>query len=102
MSKDNKSMAFPLGLLAGVVGGIIAGVLFAPKPGKETREELVQAAGEFYEKHSPQINKAKKQAMDSVDLLKCKLEQQIKSFADSIKSRKMRKAKEKESKSYKK
>lgn len=100
MSKDSKSLAFPLGLLAGVVGGIVAGVLFAPKPGKETREELVQAASEFYEKHSPQINNAKKQAMDSVELLKCKLEKQIKTFADSIKSRKMRKAKEKESSNF--
>jgi len=100
MSKDNKSLAFPLGLLAGVVGGIVAGVLFAPKSGKETREELVQAASEFYEKHSPEINNAKKQAMDSVELLKCKLERQIKTFADSIKSRKMRKAKEKENSSF--
>jgi len=93
MSKDNKSMAFPLGLLAGVVGGIVAGVLLAPKPGKETREELMQAASEFYEKHSPAINSAKKQAIDSVDLLKCKLERQIKLFADSIRAGKMRKAK---------
>ncbi|MBO7672375.1 YtxH domain-containing protein [bacterium] len=100
MSKDSKSMAFPLGLLAGVVGGIVAGVLFAPKPGKETREELVQAASEFYEKHSPEINNAKKQAMDSVELLKCKLEKQIKTFADTIKSRKMRKAKEKENSEF--
>lgn len=93
MSKDNKSMAFPLGLLAGVVGGIVAGVLFAPKSGKETREELSQAVSEFYEKHSPAINNAKKQAIDSVDLLKCKLERQIKAFTENIKSRKMRKAK---------
>ena len=100
MSKDNKSMAFPLGLLAGVVGGIVAGVLFAPKPGKETREELMQAASEFYEKHSPQINNAKKQALDTVDLLKCKLERQIKNFSDNIKSRKMRKAKIRENSDY--
>jgi len=38
--------------------------------------------------------------MDSVELLKCKLERQIKTFADSIKSRKMRKAKEKENSSF--
>lgn len=100
MSKDSKSMAFPLGLLAGVVGGIVAGVLFAPKSGKETREELAQAASEFYEKHSPQIVNAKKQAIESVDLLKCKLERQIKSFADSIKSRKMRKAKARENSDF--
>ena len=32
MSK-NKSFMFGMGLLAGVVSGIVAGVLFAPKPG---------------------------------------------------------------------
>ena len=30
MSK-NKSFAFGMGLLAGIVGGIVAGVLYAPK-----------------------------------------------------------------------
>ena len=33
MSEKN-STSFGLGLLAGVVGGIIAGVLYAPKPGE--------------------------------------------------------------------
>ncbi len=94
---ENKSLAFPMGLLAGVVGGIVAGILFAPKPGEETRKELAQAATEFYEKHSPEINEAKKQALQSVDLVKCKLERQLKNLSDMIKSRKLRKAKERES-----
>ena len=49
---NNKSFAFGMGLLAGVVGGIIAGVLFAPKPGEESRRELKEAACELYEKNS--------------------------------------------------
>lgn len=93
---DNKSLAFPMGLLAGMVGGIVAGILFAPKPGEETRRELAQAATEFYEKHSPEINEAKKQAIQSVDILKCKLERQMKSISDKIKSRKLRNAKKRE------
>ena len=59
MSK-NKSFMFGMGLLAGVVGGIIAGVLYAPKPGEESRRELKEAACELYEKHSPAIKEAKK------------------------------------------
>lgn len=49
MSK-NKSFMFGMGLLAGVVGGLIAGVLYAPKPGEEARRELKEAACELYEK----------------------------------------------------
>ena len=93
---DNKSLAFPMGLLAGVVGGIVAGILLAPKSGEETRRELAQAANEFYEKHSPEINEAKKQAMQSVDIVKCKFERQLKMIADKIKSRKLRNAKKRE------
>ncbi len=97
---ENKSVAFPVGLLAGVVSGIVAGILLAPKSGEETRKELAQAASEFYEKHSPEINEAKKQAMQSVDLMKCKFERQLKNIADMIKSRKLRKAKERENAIY--
>ena len=97
---ENKSIAFPMGLLAGVVSGIVAGILFAPKSGEETRKELAQAATEFYEKHSPEINDAKKQALHSVDIVKCKLERQLKNLADMVKSRKLRKAKEKENAIY--
>ena len=83
MSKDKSSFGFGMGLLAGVVGGIIAGILYAPRPGSEMRE-----------KHSPAVNEAKKQAMESIDLLKYKLERQYKKFSNMLKSKKMRKAKE--------
>lgn len=96
MSK-NKSFMFGMGLLAGVVGGIIAGVLYAPKPGEESRRELKDAACELYEKHSPAIKEAKKQALESVDLMKYKLERQLRKFNNMVKSRKLLKAKELES-----
>lgn len=90
---------FGMGLLAGVVGGIIAGVLYAPKPGEESRRELKEAACELYEKHSPAIKEAKKQALESVDLMKYKLERQLRKFNNMVKSRKLLKAKELESSS---
>ena len=77
---NNKSFAFGMGLLAGVVGGIIAGVLFAPKPGEESRRELKEAACELYEKNSPAIAEAKKQALGNVDLMRYKLERQFRKF----------------------
>ena len=93
MSK-NKSLMFGMGLIAGVIGGIIAGVLYAPKSGEESRRELKEAACELYEKHSPAVQEAKKQAIESVDLMKYKLERQLKKFSNMIKSKKLLKAKE--------
>lgn len=93
----NKSLAFGLGLLAGVVGGIVAGVLYAPKSGEESRKQLKDAACELYEKNAPSIQVAKKQALESVDLAKYKLERQFRKFNNMVKSKKMQKAKELES-----
>lgn len=44
MSKNKK---FGLGLLIGAVAGAIAGLLTAPKSGKETRDDLKNKAGEM-------------------------------------------------------
>ena len=88
MSK-NKSFMFAMGLIAGVVGGIVAGVLYAPKSGEESRKELKDAACELYEKHSPAIKEAKKQALESVDLMKYKLERQLRKFNNMVPSRKL-------------
>ena len=50
-------------------------------------------------KHSPAIKEAKKQALESVDLMKYKLERQLRKFNNMVKSRKLLKAKELESSS---
>src|SRR5574344_1347886 len=91
---DNKAFAFSMGLIAGVVGGLVAGVLLAPEPGEECRKKLKEAACELYEKNSPAISDAKKQAMESVDLMRYKLERQFRKFNNMIKSKKLLKAKE--------
>lgn len=93
MSK-NKAFMFSMGVIAGVVGGIVAGVLYAPKSGEETRKELKDTVCDFYDKHAPQIADAKKQAMESIDLMKYKLERQFRKLNNSVKSKKMKKAKE--------
>ncbi len=93
MSK-NKTFAFAMGLIAGVVGGLVAGVLYAPKSGEESRRELKDAACELYEKNSPAIKDAKKQALENIDLMKYKLERQFRKFNNMVKSKKLLKAKE--------
>ena len=94
MCKDNDSFGFGIGLIAGMVGGIIAGVLFAPCPGSEMREKVKDTVCDLAEKYSPEVQEAKKQALESIDLLKYKLEKQYKKFGNMLKSKKMRKAKE--------
>ena len=100
MSKKNKSIMFGLGLIAGVVGGIVAGVLYAPQSGEESRKKIKETACELYEKHSPAINEAKKQALENVDLMKYKLERQLRKFNNMVKSKKLLKAKELEETEY--
>lgn len=100
MSKEKTSIGFGIGLIAGVVGGLIAGVMYAPKSGKESREKLKSTVCELAEKHSPAIYDAKKKAYESIDLLRYKLERNYKKFDNMLKSRKMRKAKELESNEY--
>ena len=99
MSK-NKSLMFGMGLIAGVIGGIVAGVLYAPKSGEESRKLIKEVACELYEKHSPAINEAKKQALENVDLMKYKLERQLRKFNNMVKSQKLLKAKELEKDNY--
>ena len=100
MSKEKTSIGFGVGLIAGVVGGLIAGVLLAPKSGEESREKVKATVCELVEKHSPSIQEAKKNAFESIDLLRYKLERQYKKFNNMLKSRKMQKAKELESSEY--
>ena len=98
-NKDKSSIGFGVGLLLGVIGGIVAGVLYAPKPGEEMREKVKDTVCDLAEKYSPEVKEAKKQAMESIDLLRYKLEKQYKKFGNMLKSKKMRKAKELESES---
>ena len=98
-NKNKSSIGFGIGLLLGVVGGIVAGVLYAPKPGEEMREKVKDTVCDLAEKYSPEVKEAKKQAMESIDLLRYKLEKQYKKFGNMLKSKKMRKAKELESES---
>ena len=94
MSKDKSPIVFGLGLIAGVVGGIVAGILYAPCPGSEMREKVKDTVCDLAEKYSPEVQEVKKQALESIDLVKYKLEKQYKRYGNMLKSKKMRKAKE--------
>jgi len=93
MSKKDKSLCFAIGILMGVVGGIAAGVLFAPKSGEEARKDLKNTCEDLYQKYSPEICSAKKQAMDMIRASKEKIEDTYKKFNDNLKAQKLARAK---------
>ena len=66
MSKEDNSVAFGVGLLAGVIGGVVAAILYAPKSGEETRKNVENAVSNLAEKYTPEIQEAKKQALTSM------------------------------------
>ena len=94
--KEDSSFGFAMGILAGVVAGITAGVLLAPKPGEESRKELKEAIDELKEKYSPEVIRAKEQAMDAIKSSKEKVENAYKKFNDYLKARQLAKAKNNE------
>ena len=99
MSKEDD-VIFGIGLLAGILGGVAAGILLAPKSGEETRAELKETINEFAQNAIPEIKEAKKQALESLDMMKYKLEKQYNKINDHIKAKQMAKAREKEDMAY--
>ena len=100
MSKEDNSISFGMGLLMGVVGGVIAAVLYTPKSGEESRKDVENAITDFARKYTPEIREVKKQAMTSIDIMRYRLEQQYNKINESIKAKQMAKAKQKESTDY--
>ncbi len=102
MSKEiDNSLSFGLGLLAGVVGGIIAAVMYAPKSGEETRADLVDKAIKIKNNFPQKIEGAKKKSLRSIEHTKASIENIIEDIQDSLRAKKMANAKEMEAKSLK-
>lgn len=93
MSKENDSFGFGIGIIAGVIGGIIAGVLLAPKKGEESCHDLKTTIENIIETQAPKVKDAKKQALEAIDLVKFKVEKNLKNISNAIKSDKLEKAK---------
>ena len=77
MADDSNSI---LWFLAGLGVGAAVGVLYAPKPGSETRETLRSKAGEGREFVNERARKAREQASDLVDRGKEVAKQQKEQF----------------------
>lgn len=62
MASDNGS--FLGGLFVGAAIGAIAGILFAPKAGKDTREELLGESDDIIGKAKSELDKMRKELGD--------------------------------------
>ncbi len=93
MEKKPNSIAFAMGILAGIAGGVLAGVIFAPKSGKESREDIKDAFKSVVAKCHPEINRVKNQAIDVIKNTKNKIEEECKKIAENIKAEKLANAK---------
>ena len=94
--KGDGSFCFAMGILLGVVGGIAAGVLFAPKSGEESRKELKKTIDDLREKYSPEVIQAKEHAYCLIKRSKEKVEDAYKKFNEYLKAKQLAKAKNNE------
>ncbi len=59
-----------LALVGAIAAGFVAGILTAPKSGKETREDLKKKAEEFKSEAEKRASQAKDAARDSAESIK--------------------------------
>ena len=67
MNKENKNTI--IGASVGILAGVIAGILLAPKSGKETREDLAKYIHEMKNKIAEEIAKAEKITKESYNTI---------------------------------
>ena len=100
MPREDNSVCFGLGVLIGAAAGVIAAVLYAPKSGGETRRTIELAADNIVQKCAPEIRNAKRQALDSIDMVRWKIERQLGRISDALRAKQLAKAKAKETADY--
>ncbi len=65
MSKD-KNNGFLVGATIGAIAGVVTGILFAPKSGKETRQDIKDTSKKVYEKLLAESNKLQVELTDLI------------------------------------
>jgi len=71
----SSGLAVGLGLSLGLLIGLAIGLLYAPKPGKEMREELKTKGLEYFEKSKEGWEVALEKAKEGIEIGKAKIEE---------------------------
>lgn len=69
-----KKQRFVLGTIIGAAAGVVAGILTAPKSGKETRADIKNKAMELKDEAADQADKAKTKLDETVGSVKNKFD----------------------------
>jgi gas vesicle protein len=97
MSKNSDDyVVFTTGALLGLLGGVLAGIMFSPKSGVEVRQDLKKLAKNMYNEVPSDVEIVKKSINKNVNRLKSSLENQFNKIQDAAKAGKLASAKIKE------
>lgn len=80
---DSKTLEFLKGMLIGGAVGAVAGLLLAPRPGRETREVLQKSLDEFYEQAETSLGNARAKIEDFEEDAE-RLAKEAKEFASGL------------------
>ncbi|MBM3154624.1 MAG: YtxH domain-containing protein [Chloroflexi bacterium] len=75
MAEREGGSGFAIGFIVGAVVGVAVGLLFAPRPGEETREILAEKGKQIRDKSVDIAAKAKKAAAEAVRQAQAKLDE---------------------------
>lgn len=99
MSREDETIVFGIGILAGVVAGIAAGILFAPESGEDLRKRVDNSLNDIAEK-CPTKSEVKRQTLATIDIIQYKIEKAVNKIKNTIKAKQLAKAKDKEQSVY--
>jgi gas vesicle protein len=94
--KESYDYDLLIGLFLGLLGGALAGILFAPKPGKELQDDLQKFAKELPEEMNERWSRSKVQYKDLAARTKYGIEDQLEKRALRKRARRMAEAKRRE------
>ena len=81
---SDRGDGFFKGFVIGGIIGAVAGILLAPKSGRETREELGEEAEKFYNQSKSDFENARKAAMKSFEEGRDKILEKLKDDDDIV------------------
>jgi len=99
MARDNDDdgiSAFMVGLVAGIAGGALMGILFAPKSGDELREDINDLAQNLPQRLKDEVSDPRSRAREFIDRTRHSIEHQVDKVKKDIEADRMARAKQAE------